>query len=109
MVLTELDCQMIFVKMPWARSIVELKNGRVDIIDGAYKTAKRQRFAWYSDFTSNSYTTLFTRKENIDKYPLTNLQDIYKHKLRIGTQIGPLYADELANFGGQKTHLINPV
>jgi hypothetical protein len=48
------------------------------------------------------------RKENIDKYPLTNLQDIYKHKLRIGTQIGPLYADELANFGGQKTHLINP-
>jgi polar amino acid transport system substrate-binding protein len=45
MVLTELDCQMIFVKMPWARSIVELKNGRVDIIDGAYKIAKRQRFA----------------------------------------------------------------
>jgi polar amino acid transport system substrate-binding protein len=35
----------VFVKTPWARSMVELKNGRVDIIDGAYKTAKRQRFA----------------------------------------------------------------
>jgi hypothetical protein len=38
------------------------------------------------------------RKENIDKYPLTNLQDIYKHKLRIGTQIGPLYASEFNQF-----------
>ena len=106
MALTELDCQINFVKMPWARSIVELKNGRVDILDGAYKTTKRQRFAWYSDFKSHSYTTLFMRKKDIGKYTLINLQDIYKYKLRIGTQIGTLYGHEFGQFMADKKHAL---
>ena len=92
--LAKLDCQVNFVEMPWARSIVELENGRVDILSDAYKTAKRQRYAWYSDFTSDSYTVLFMRKEDTGKYPLSSLQDITKHQLRIGTQIGAIYSDE---------------
>ena len=98
MVLTEFDCPDDFCENALGQVHSRTQNGRVDIIDGAYKTAKRQRFAQYSDFTSNAYTTFFMRKENIDKYPLTNLQDIYKHKLRIGTQIGPLYASEFNQF-----------
>jgi polar amino acid transport system substrate-binding protein len=94
--LANLDCQMNFVMMPWARAIVELKNGRIDILNGAFKTAQRQRFAWYSDFSFDSFGVLFMRKEDIDKYPIKNLQDIAKYKLRIGTQISAIYSDDFS-------------
>ncbi|MFT5925028.1 MAG: hypothetical protein ACI9LE_002033 [Paraglaciecola sp.] len=49
------------------------------------------------------------RKDNIDKYPLTNLQ-YYRHNLIIGTQIGTLYADKFSQFIADKKHtlLIQP-
>lgn len=109
MVLTEFDCPDDFCENALGQVHSRTQNGRVDIIDGAYKIAKRQRFAQYSDFTSNSYTTLFMRKDNIDKYPLTNLQ-YYRHNLIIGTQIGTLYADKFSQFIADKKHtlLIQP-
>jgi polar amino acid transport system substrate-binding protein len=92
--LAKLDCQVNFVTMPFGRAIVELENGRVDIIDGAYKTAERQKFAWYSDFVSDSYSVMFMRKNHFKKHPIASLQDIAKHQFRIGTQIGAIYSDE---------------
>jgi polar amino acid transport system substrate-binding protein len=108
--LAKLDCQVKFVKMPWARSIVELENGRVDILDGAYKTAQRQRFAWYSDFVSDSYSVLFMRKKDFKKHPISSLQDITKHQLRIGTQFSAVYSDEFNQLLADKNFatLIHP-
>ena len=50
--LAKLDCQVNFVTMPFARSIVELENGRVDILDGAYKKLGRKRPSFKTDPTA---------------------------------------------------------
>lgn len=95
--LTNLKCEINFVRMPWARAIVELENGRIDILDGAFKTDQRQRFAWYSEYSFESHRVLFMRKEDIDKHPISNLKDITKFQLRIGTQISAVYGKNFSN------------
>jgi polar amino acid transport system substrate-binding protein len=92
--MTNLDCQVTFLKIPWGRSLVELQNGRVDIMGGAYKTKERQQFAWYSNFTYGPPSVLFMRNKDIGKYTLTSLQDIPKYQLKIGTEINVIYSDE---------------
>ncbi|KXI28081.1 substrate-binding periplasmic protein [Paraglaciecola hydrolytica] len=109
-VLAKLDCKIKFVQMPWARSIVELENGRIDIMGGAYKTQDRQQFAWYSDLAFESANVLFMRTEDINKYSITSLQDIQKYQLRIGTQINVIYSDEFNSLLADKNfaRLIHP-
>jgi polar amino acid transport system substrate-binding protein len=100
--INKLDCQVTFLEIPWGRSLIELQHGRVDIMGGAYKTAERQQFAWYSDFAFDTSLVLFIRTEDIGKYTLNNLQDIPKYQLKIGTQINAIYSDEFSQLLNDK-------
>lgn len=93
---SNLDCQVIFLKMPWGRALKELQHGRLDMMGSAYKTAERQQFAWYSDFAFDASSVLFMRTADIGKYPLTRLEDILKYRLKIGTEINVIYNDEFS-------------
>jgi len=42
------------------------------------------------------------RKEEIDKYPINNLKDIAKYRLRIGTQISAVYGKNFSNLLADK-------
>jgi len=100
--ITQLDCQVTFLEMPWGRSLVELQHGRLDIMDGAYKTVERQQFAWYSNFAFDAPLVLFMRTEDIRKNAINSLPDILKYQLKIGTQHNVIYSDEFTQLLNDK-------
>ena len=46
--LQKMGCSTKLVEMPWARALIELEAGRLDILPGALKTEERNRFALFS-------------------------------------------------------------
>jgi polar amino acid transport system substrate-binding protein len=94
LVFAKLNCQLRFVELPWARALVELKEGRIDVVSNAYLRDERQDFAWYSQIEFHSPNILFLRNDDLRKYPVKSLGDIQKYQLRIGTQINVSYGLE---------------
>lgn len=94
--LHRMGCDMNLVEMPWARALLELENGRLDILPGALKTEERARYAHFSQPTNRSPNVLFLSKQAAGRYPLAELHDIVGTPFRLGAQIrvnyGPVYS-----------------
>ncbi len=91
---------MKLVEMPWARALVELEAGRLDILPGALKTEERDRFVLFSRPINSSPNILFMKKSAIEKFQLEKLDDILKTNFRLGAQINVSYGsgfDKLSN------------
>jgi polar amino acid transport system substrate-binding protein len=97
--LRRLNCRIDFVEMPWARSLVELKAGRVDMLAGAADTPERKQFAYFSRPTNTARNVLFMRREAITKYRLQHLADI------VGTDF-LLGVTNMVAYGGDYDELI---
>lgn len=96
-----LNCTVSFIEMPFARAIVELEQGRIDIIGGALSIDSRHAFAIYSMVEFNSPNVLFLRTDDIARFPLQNLADIQTYKLRLGGQLGVAYSKEYTELRAQ--------
>src|SRR4051812_46963715 len=59
--LSRIQCDVEFSEIPWGRSLLELKAGRVDLLAGAADTAERKEFAYFSQATNRSRNVLFVR------------------------------------------------
>lgn len=109
--LGRMGCRAEFVEMPWARALIELEAGRLDILPGALKTREREAFAWFSRPTNRSPNVLFVSKAARQRYKLRTLSDIVGTDFRLGAQIkvnyGPEYAELLPTreFGARLTFL----
>ena len=90
-VLQKMGCSAKLVEMPWARALVELEAGRLDILPGALNTDERKRFALFSGPINNSPNILFMKKSAIEKFQLKNLDDVLKSNFRLGAQIDVSY------------------
>jgi polar amino acid transport system substrate-binding protein len=86
-----MGCSTKLVEMPWARALVELEAGRLDILPGALNTVDRSRFALFSIPVNNSPNILFMKKSAIEKFQLKNLEDILQSNFRLGAQIDVSY------------------
>lgn len=89
-----LQCDVRWVEMPWARALVELERGRLDILAGARETDERQRFAHFSVAVNRSPNVLFMSHAAALKYPINALKDILETDLKLGVQIGVAYSSD---------------
>ncbi|WP_404341861.1 substrate-binding periplasmic protein [Pseudoalteromonas mariniglutinosa] len=89
-----LKCTLRFTQMPFARALVELKLGRIDIIGGAFSFPDRHEFAWYSNIELGSPNVLFMHNDDHTQFSLNNLADIQTYQLKLGAQIGVAYSEE---------------
>lgn len=89
--LRRIGCEAKFVEMPWARALVELEAGRLDILPGSYRSAERDRYAWFSVPALQSPNVLFIRRAVADQQSLHVLEDLPRLALRLGVQIGVNY------------------
>ncbi|HEY9103367.1 transporter substrate-binding domain-containing protein [Chitinimonas sp.] len=93
--LRRMGCSMNLVEMPWARALLELEHGRLDILPGALRSEERERYAYFSQPTNRSPNVLFLSKQAANRYPIGELADIVGTEFRLGTQIkvnyGPVY------------------
>ena len=109
-VLRRMGCSARFVGMPWARALIELENGKLDILPGAFENDERKRYARFSVQVMHSPNVLFMAKSAADKYSITKLGDVTGTSLRLGFQICVSYGqavDKLSGDEGFKARLVN--
>ncbi len=93
-ILKRTGCRAVFVEMPWARALVELKSGRLDILSGTYPNAERAAFAHFSIPSSQSPNVLYLGPSARAHYRLNKLDDLIGTHFRLGVQIGVSYGDD---------------
>jgi polar amino acid transport system substrate-binding protein len=101
MALKQLGCEANFVEMPWARALVELEQGRLDILPGALRKPEREVFAYFSRPINRSPNVLFMGRSAAEKYRIKQLSDLIGTNFRLGAQIdvsyGPSYDTLMKN------------
>lgn len=106
--LKQLGCEAEFVEMPWARALVELEQGRLDILPGALRKPDREVYAFFSRPINRSPNVLFISKTAAQKYRIHQLSDLLGTDFRLGVQIDVSYGasyDALAENADFRAHL----
>lgn len=93
-ILSEMDCTLHLEKMPWARALVSLQLGTVDILYGAYNTPDRRKYAHFSSQPEYSPNILFIRKADKATWSFQSLEEIIPTTFRLGVQINVTYSHE---------------
>jgi len=96
--LKQMGCEAHFVEMPWARALVELEQGRLDILPGALRKPEREVYAYFSRPINRSPNVLFVGKAAAKKYRIHKLSDLLDTDFRLAAQIDVSYGadyDEL--------------
>jgi len=100
-VLSKLGCQSKYVEAPWARALLMLEQGKVDIVSGAFKTPEREKFAYFSKVPSDSNNLLFLRAADKETWRLEKLTELTTSSFKLGAQIdvhyGPDYETLIAS------------
>ena len=89
--LKQMGCEAQFVEMPWARALVELEQGRLDILPGALRKPEREAFAYFSRPINRSPNVLFIGKAAAEKYRIKQLSDLVGTDFRLAAQIDVSY------------------
>lgn len=90
-----LGCGLSLKKLPWARALLELRDGRVDMVSGAYRTPEREQYAYYSNVVGLvSPNILFIRRSDEARFEPVGLKELLKSDFRLGAQINVSYSDE---------------
>jgi polar amino acid transport system substrate-binding protein len=86
-----MGCTPRFVGMPWARALLELEHGGLDVLPGAFESAQRKRYALFSVPVMRSPNVLFARKAAAEQYKPARLADLKGTAFRLGAQIDVSY------------------
>jgi len=93
--LSRMGCKPVWVQLPWARALVELQEGRIDVVAGALRRPDREAYAWFVDRRSEARNRLYMRTADIARLgDATTLAAVFKARLRLGVQIGVVYGPE---------------
>jgi polar amino acid transport system substrate-binding protein len=92
-ILKRTGCSAVFVEMPWARALVELKSGRLDVLSGTFPSAEREAFAHFSIPSFQSPNVLYLGANVHSRYRLSKLEDLIGTPFKLGVQIGVSYGD----------------
>jgi polar amino acid transport system substrate-binding protein len=91
-VIARLGCKTKLRKLPWARALKELENGRLDILPDAFRRPERESYAFFSGtVVPPSRNILFIYSGLKEKFSATNLIDLKSTSFRLGAQIGVIY------------------
>jgi polar amino acid transport system substrate-binding protein len=94
--LARLGCRPQWRELPWARALVELEAGRLDVLPGGLRRPEREAFAHFVAQPVVSPNRLFVRKSDRARIgAATRLADVAPG-LRLGVQIGVVYGPEYA-------------
>lgn len=96
-VLARLGCRVVWVELPWARALVELEAGRLDVLPGGFRRPEREAFAYFVAQHELSRNRLFVRQADRARVGnATRLAEVAWPGLRLGVQIGVVYGPEYA-------------
>ncbi|MEC5215591.1 polar amino acid transport system substrate-binding protein [Actimicrobium sp. GrIS 1.19] len=92
--LQRMGCTARFVELPWARALVDLEAGNLDILPGALHNPQRDAFALFSHPVNRSPNVLFVARAGQQRFPLKTLADIIGTEFVLGAQIKVSYGPQ---------------
>lgn len=108
----ETGCQVSLVAMPFKRAIVELAEGRIDMMPFASITEDRKAFAAFSAPYRKERAGLVVRAEDLEQLKITSLKDVVDQKLVLGHEQSAYRGPDFARFLADpvsKDHVFNVV
>ena len=93
-VLARMGCTMALREMPWARALIELEHGRIDMISGAYRKPEREVYAHFSSIELGTPNVLFVHKQKLKDWDWHSLTGLMTNKFLLGAQIDVSYSNE---------------
>jgi polar amino acid transport system substrate-binding protein len=91
-VLARLGCEAKLRKLPWARALRDLEQGRLDILSGAFRLPERELYAHFSGvYLPPSRNILFMHVEAFERFPIESLLDLQHSAFRLGAKINVSY------------------
>lgn len=107
---SSIGCSLVYREVNWARGLVDLKNGDLDLITNANYTQERSDWAHFSEPYRDSSIVIFMRKGESELYPFESLEDIIATDFRLGIGRGVTYSSELTEMSKLpkfKRHLVD--
>lgn len=93
--LARLGCQTRLVKLPWARALKALEQGRLDVLSGAFRKPEREVYAHFSGkVLPPSRNILFMHRDALARWPVSHLLELQDTPFRLGAQINVAYGDD---------------
>ncbi len=89
-----IGCDPLIRELPWARQLLELRSGALDVAMSASWTAERAEFVHFSIPYRQSEMAIYVRAGTAPLYPLGSLGDIPQAGFRLGVISGYYYGDE---------------
>ncbi len=84
--LARMGCRVKVVEMPWARALVDLESGQLDVLPGAFRTPEREAYALFSSLGEHSVNRLFVLSSQAQAWPLKDLADLRQQNFKLGVQ-----------------------
>lgn len=99
--LQRMGCKVAWVELPWARALVELQAGRLDVLPGALRRPEREAYAHWAEQHVAVANRLFVRAgREADFAGASRLQQVWQPGLKLGVQIGVVYGADYAELLG---------
>jgi polar amino acid transport system substrate-binding protein len=95
-VLQRMGCQAQLEEMPFARALVELRAGRLDMLDGAFALPDRKAYAHFSSVNSASRNLVFIRAADRPRFGAQSLAELHRDGWQFGAQVGVVYGPAYA-------------
>lgn len=91
----EIGCEVTFKELPWARHLLEMKAGRIDVATSVRKSPERETFGWFSEPYRENQMALYVRRGETANYALADLAEIPAIGFKLGIvddyYYGPLF------------------
>lgn len=90
-----MGCRLQWLEMPWARALLELEAGRVDILAGGLRLPEREAYAHFLPQHFVSRNRLYVREALQPRVAAARrLDDVAAAGLRLGVQLGVVYGPD---------------
>lgn len=94
--LQRMGCSVKLREMPFARALVELEHGDLDVLAGAFRRPEREAYAWFSAPVLHSRNMLYLRRGDEARWNFKSLLELRGSPFRLGAQIGVVYGPDYA-------------
>lgn len=89
-----IGCEVVFRELPWARQLLELENGMLDVAMSASWTPERAEYVHFSTPYRRADMAIFVRRGSASEYPLEALAEVPDIGFRLGVILGYYYGPE---------------
>lgn len=92
----DMGCQLITSQGPWMDLLAQLRDGNIDLLAGASKTAAREQFAYFSAPYRQEQFQLFVLTAKSASMPESSLSEFIAKGYKVGIISEYVYGDELS-------------